>query len=51
MTMRVYQVDRRGTITRDTGKIIVPPLKTLSLPDSYLPCRCPLHRVEQAVSR
>ncbi|SED83628.1 hypothetical protein SAMN04490357_6006 [Streptomyces misionensis] len=54
MTMRVYTVDRDGTITQDRGTVTVaisekkPPLPTS---DSYPPCRCPLHRAEQAVSR
>ena len=54
MTMRVYVIDRHGTITHDRGTVTVafgtqhPPLP---LVDSYPLCQCPLHRAEQVVSR
>ncbi|GAA2480108.1 hypothetical protein GCM10023100_69300 [Actinocorallia cavernae] len=54
MTMRVYTVNRHGTITRDRGTVSVVVGSKLSPPpaiDWYPPCQCPLHRAGQAVSR
>ncbi|MFL4904677.1 hypothetical protein ACJ6WF_16185 [Streptomyces sp. MMS24-I2-30] len=45
MTMRVYRVDRYGTVTHDTGRVVVPPAQVLTpLTDGYPPCACPRHR-------
>lgn len=54
MTMRVYTVNRYGTITQDRGTVTVafgeqPP--PLPLADSYPPCQCPRHRAGQAARR
>ncbi|MFJ5835484.1 hypothetical protein ACIQGO_01650 [Streptomyces shenzhenensis] len=52
MTMRVYQVDRYGTVTRDSGRVIVPPPQELTpTTDRYPPCQCPRHRVGQGKPR
>lgn len=48
MTMRVYTVDRTGTVTQDRGTVTVAidgKLPPLPQPDSYPACQCPLHRV------
>lgn len=43
ITLRVYTVDRHGTVTSDTGTHLVPPVARL-LPDDkdtyYPPCQC-----------
>ncbi|MFE9607736.1 hypothetical protein [Streptomyces sp. NPDC006012] len=45
MTIRVYQVDPRGKITRDGRTVVVPPAAELPpLADGYPPCQCPRHR-------
>ncbi|MGZ0235695.1 hypothetical protein [Streptomyces sp. CPS1] len=52
--MRVYTVNHHGTITQDRGTVTVAVgEKKLPLPltDCYPPCRCPLHRAEQAATR
>ncbi|MGW4729106.1 hypothetical protein ACWEQC_07965 [Streptomyces shenzhenensis] len=52
MTMRVYQVDRYGTATRDSVRVIVPPTQGLTpATDRYPPCRCPRHRDGQGKPR
>ncbi|MFF9238365.1 hypothetical protein ACF1AY_15730 [Streptomyces sp. NPDC014776] len=53
MTIRVYQVDRAGTITRDRGEISVIPYGEDPLPVSsaFPPCKCPRCRAGQAVTR
>ncbi|MFH8337718.1 hypothetical protein [Streptomyces sp. AM6-12] len=54
MTMRVYTVDRSGTITQDRGTVTVavdgkqPPLPQS---DSYPACQCPLCRLGRPVTR
>lgn len=54
MTLRVYTVDRYGTITRDRGSITMvygnQPLPPV-MDTRYPPCRCPCCRVGQAVRR
>lgn len=47
MTIRVYQVDRYGTVTADRGKVLVPPVKELAQSSAFPPCRCPRHRAGQ----
>lgn len=49
MTIRVYQVDRYGTITADRGKVLVPPAQELEASTAFPPCECPRHRAGQAV--
>ncbi|AYN37980.1 hypothetical protein D9753_02315 [Streptomyces dangxiongensis] len=50
MTMRVYAVDRYGTITQDRGTVTVTPgNQPLPLSTAYPPCSCPRHRSGQAV--
>ncbi|WDO09979.1 hypothetical protein ME763_32335 [Streptomyces murinus] len=54
MTMRVYTVDRYGTVTQDRGTITVAvdgKLPPLPQPDSYPPCQCPRHRLVLPVTR
>ncbi|MFF9097545.1 hypothetical protein ACF1AX_31040 [Streptomyces sp. NPDC014802] len=53
MTIRVYQVDRAGTITQDRGKVSVIPYGADQLPVSvgFPPCACPRCRAGQAVTR
>ncbi|MGW1001103.1 hypothetical protein [Streptomyces sp. NPDC002520] len=51
MTLRVYQVDRDGTVTADSGKTVVPPAKELQWSTAFPPCECPRHRVGQAARR
>ncbi|MEV7755619.1 hypothetical protein [Streptomyces griseofuscus] len=54
MTMRVYTVDRYGTVTQDRGTFTVTTngkLPPLPQPDSYPACQCPLHRVVLPVTR
>ncbi|WP_426568068.1 hypothetical protein [Streptomyces canus] len=48
ITIRVYTVDRYGTVTGDTGPRFVPPETVLPARDAYPPCGCPRHR--QAVA-
>ncbi|MER6059855.1 hypothetical protein ABT167_01380 [Streptomyces sp. NPDC001792] len=52
MTMRVYTVDRYGTITRDRGTVTVAfgsePLP-VGLDTDFPPCGCPRCRTRQAV--
>ncbi|MFF7752649.1 hypothetical protein ACFZCP_26185 [Streptomyces sp. NPDC007971] len=54
MTMRVYAVDRNGTITRDRGTITVTygnqPLPP-AMDTQYPPCRCLHCRTGQVVRR
>lgn len=52
MTMRVYQVDRYGTVTCDSGRVAVP-LNQVVTPatDRYPACRCPRHRDGQGKPR
>ncbi|POX47712.1 hypothetical protein C3489_28950 [Streptomyces sp. Ru71] len=52
MTIRVYTVDRYGTVTQDRGKVSVlpaqePPPATSAFP----PCACPRCRGGQAAAR
>ncbi|MEU1409819.1 hypothetical protein ABZ471_47880 [Streptomyces sp. NPDC005728] len=49
MTIRVYQVDRYGTVTADRGKVLVPTVMELKQSDAWPPCACPRHRAGQAV--
>ncbi|CAL2055878.1 MULTISPECIES: hypothetical protein [Streptomyces] len=54
MTMRVYTVDRGGTIAQDRGTVIVAvdgKLPPLPLADSYPACQCPRHRLGRPVTR
>ncbi|WP_153812824.1 hypothetical protein [Streptomyces sp. SUK 48] len=54
MTMRVYTVDRYGTITQDRGTVTVAvdgKLPPLPQPDSYPACQCPLCRLGRPVTR
>jgi hypothetical protein len=51
MTIRIYTVDRHGTITGDRGTVTVPPADHLSASDEFPPCACPVHRAGQRVSR
>lgn len=54
MTMRVYTVDRCGTITQDCGTVtgaVDSKLPPLPQADRYPLCGCPLHRAGQAVAR
>ncbi|WP_327229699.1 hypothetical protein [Streptomyces murinus] len=52
MTMRVYTVNRHGTMTQGTVSVVVgSKLSPLPATDCYPPCQCPLHRAGQAVSR
>ncbi|MGW1000495.1 hypothetical protein [Streptomyces sp. NPDC002520] len=56
MTMRVYTVDRYGTITRDRGTVTVAfgnqPLPQLPMMSTaYPPCECGRCRAGQAVTR
>ncbi|TKS96224.1 hypothetical protein [Streptomyces lasalocidi] len=52
MTIRVYTVDRRGTVTSDAGTRSVKPATNAAPPlrqDTYYPpCKCHLHRGEAA---
>lgn len=52
MTLRVYSVDRYGTVTEDRGTVEIlhrgEPLPLMSVDP---PCGCPRHRAGQAVSR
>lgn len=54
MTMRVYTVDRYGTITRDRGTVTVAfgnePLP-VGMDTAFPPCECPRCQAGQAVSR
>lgn len=48
MTIRVYTVDRHGTVTDDRGTRIVSPCCTpppVQLGTKYPPCECPRHRL------
>ncbi|MGM9337284.1 hypothetical protein [Streptomyces murinus] len=52
--MRVYTVDRGGTIAQDRGTVIVAvdgKLPPLPLADSYPVCQCPRHRLGRPVTR
>ncbi|WKE67555.1 hypothetical protein [Streptomyces sp. WP-1] len=52
--MRVYTVDRCGTITQDCGTVtgaVDSKLPPLPQADRSPPCGCPLHRAGQAVAR
>lgn len=51
MTIRVYTVDRYGTITSDRGTVSVLPVTELPAGHGFPPCACPHHRAGQAVSR
>ncbi|MFH8342022.1 hypothetical protein [Streptomyces sp. AM6-12] len=54
MTMRVYTMDRHGTITQDRGTITVAvddKVSPLPLADSYPACQCPLCRLGRPVTR
>ncbi|MEU1303331.1 MULTISPECIES: hypothetical protein [Streptomyces] len=51
LTLRVYRVDRHGTITRDSGKVTVPPAEEVEAFSAFPPCQCPLHRDGEADSR
>ncbi|HET9326440.1 MAG TPA: hypothetical protein VFQ05_06705 [Candidatus Eisenbacteria bacterium] len=47
MTIRVYTVDRHGTVTDDRGTRTVSPCCTplpVQLDTKYPPCQCPRHR-------
>ncbi|MFE2266606.1 DUF6415 family natural product biosynthesis protein [Streptomyces griseosporeus] len=41
MTIRVYTVDRYGTITGDRGTVDVLPVAVLPTSDAWAPCACP----------
>lgn len=43
MTLRVYRVDPEGTVTQDTGKIIIPPAGHVDHFAVMPPCDCPRH--------
>ena len=54
MTMRVYTVNRYGSITQDRGTVTVAvssKLPPLPQPDSYPACQCPRHRHGRPVTR
>lgn len=50
MTIRVYQVDRNGTITQDRGKVSVLPAEEPPLASVFPPCACPRCRAGRAVT-
>ncbi|GKQ39435.1 hypothetical protein [Streptomyces sp. A012304] len=43
LTIRVYTVNRHGTVTADTGTRFVPADGPATV-SAYPPCGCPLHR-------
>lgn len=52
MTIRVYQVDRHGTITRERGTVNVPPLEgPPPLTSAFPPCECPNCRASEVAAR
>ncbi|MEU3842900.1 hypothetical protein AB0E88_23040 [Streptomyces sp. NPDC028635] len=53
MTIRVYQVDRSGTVTQDRGEVSVIPYGEEPLPVSsaFPPCQCLRCRAGQAATR
>lgn len=44
LTIRVYTVDRYGTVTGDTCTRFVPAETALPTISAYPPCECPRHR-------
>ncbi|MEU6383148.1 hypothetical protein ABZ847_06225 [Streptomyces bauhiniae] len=53
MTIRVYRVDRQGTVTEPPQDTVVVPRPTRLLPlglvsSSMPPCECPMHRMPGA---
>ncbi|MFI9149544.1 hypothetical protein [Streptomyces sp. NPDC053367] len=51
MTLRVYTVDRHGTVTSDRGTIVVPPTVPLPPGDVMPRCACQHCRAGEQVSR
>lgn len=52
MTIRVYQVNRQGTVTRECGTVIVPPLEGPPPFTSAFPsCECRDCRAGRAAAR
>lgn len=51
MTMRIYTVDRYGTVTSDRGTVSVLPVAVLPASFAFPPCACPRCRAGQAVGQ
>ncbi|MGV9754416.1 hypothetical protein ACWDUC_01095 [Streptomyces tricolor] len=52
MTIRVHQVDRYGTVTREYGTVSIPHRKGPPPLTSALPsCACPDRRAEEATAQ